>query len=138
MSCGCPTLFNGKLSAVFASIAFRRPSSIWSKRSVSQNPGLKQFTRSRGPSSRANDLVSPSRAPFVDARGEQLIPGRRPNTPETKVIDPPSFSFGLSHLVQCTAPQNLLSNKDRVSDIGSSTIGPWGALPADDTIRESH
>ena len=60
MSSGAPTRCSGSDAAVFESIAAFVSGSIRSKRSVSQNPGERQFTRSRGPQSSARLRVSPT------------------------------------------------------------------------------
>mmetsp|Transcript_27692 Transcript_27692/g.41692 ORF Transcript_27692/g.41692 Transcript_27692/m.41692 type:complete len:232 (+) Transcript_27692:146-841(+) len=135
---GSPTRLSGKLSAVFASIDAFLSVSILSNLSVSQNPGDKQFTLNLGPSSKARDLVNPSNAPFVTASGQQFIPGRRPSTPDTNVIDPPSFNFGFIYFAALYAVQNFVSIIERVSAVGNSVIGPCGALPAAETMRASN
>mmetsp|Transcript_25379 Transcript_25379/g.39852 ORF Transcript_25379/g.39852 Transcript_25379/m.39852 type:complete len:257 (-) Transcript_25379:55-825(-) len=135
---GSPTRLSGKLSAVFASIAAFLSLSILSNLSVSQNPGERQFTLNRGPNSKARDLVNPSRAPFVTASGQQFTPGLRPSTPDTNVMEPPSFNFGLMYFAALYAVQNFVSIIDRVSAVGNSVIGPCGALPAADTMRASN
>ena len=100
MSKGLPTRCKGRLCAVFASIAAFLPGSIRSNLSVSQNPGERQLTRSRGPYSSARERVSTSRAPLTVANGTQLMPGRRLSTPATRAIAPPSARTGAMCLQQ--------------------------------------
>ena len=75
-----------------------------------------QFTRNRGPRSRARERVKPSRAPFVAARGAQFLPGRRFSTPATNVIDP---EFG--HLIPSVDKEFI----DPIAELGPH-VAPLG------------
>ena len=98
MSLGAPTRRSGSDAAVLASIAALRSAGMWSKRSVSQKPGDRQLTRSRGPNSSASARVRPSSAPLTAASGEQFMPGRRLSRPAVSATAPPSASRGATCL----------------------------------------
>mmetsp|Transcript_23495 Transcript_23495/g.70422 ORF Transcript_23495/g.70422 Transcript_23495/m.70422 type:complete len:246 (-) Transcript_23495:2-739(-) len=138
MSLGSPTRRSGSDAAVLASMAAFRAGSMWSKRSVSQKPGERQLTRSRGPRSSASDRVRPSNAPFTVASGAEFTPGRRLSTPATKTTAPPSARRGAIYLAACHAVQNLDSNMPRAASSSSVSTAPCGARPAAETTKLSH
>ena len=79
-----------------------------------------------------------SSAPLTAASGEQFKPGRLLSTPAVRATAPPSVSLGAMCLHELCAVQNLDANRSAVSEVGSSPMGPCGALPAAVQMRASH